>query len=82
MKGLYESNELRLLYSSLSMLSKYARTLMATAGLLGSVTAQDEASSTTLTAPEPGVTPTGNYTGQYRPQVHFSPPVVCPEQEG
>lgn len=32
--------------------------------------------STSLTAPMPGQTPMGDYSGQYRPQVHFSPPVV------
>jgi hypothetical protein len=57
------------------MFSVYIPTLMA--GLLG-VVAQDEAATTSLTAPQPGVTPTGNYSGMYRPQVHFSPPSVGP----
>lgn len=56
------------------MLAVYIPTLLA--GLLGSVAAQDEMATTTLTAPEPGMTPTGDYSGQYRPQVHFSPPTV------
>jgi hypothetical protein len=44
-------------------------------GILGSgVMAQD--ASTTMMAPQAGETPTGDYTGKYRPQVHFSPPTV------
>jgi hypothetical protein len=44
-------------------------------GILASgVMAQD--ATTTLMAPQAGETPTGDYTGKYRPQVHFSPPVV------
>lgn len=43
--------------------------------ILGSgVMAQD--ASTSMTAPQPGVTPSGDYSGKYRPQVHFSPPTV------
>jgi len=42
--------------------------------LASGVMAQD--ATTTLTAPQAGETPTGDYTGKYRPQVHFSPPVV------
>ena len=44
-------------------------------GILASgVMAQD--ATTTLMAPQAGETPSGDYTGKYRPQVHFSPPVV------
>jgi beta-fructofuranosidase len=44
------------------------------------VMAQDV--STTMTAPLPGVTPTGDYSGKYRPQVHFSPPTVSASVQG
>jgi hypothetical protein len=38
--------------------------------------AQSAASTYVNPAVPTGVAPTGNYSGQYRPQIHFSPPQV------
>jgi hypothetical protein len=45
-------------------------------GVLGSTAMASDISTPLMTAPQPGEVPVGDYTGQYRPQVHFSPPTV------
>lgn len=73
--GIREASTTSTSFTTMSMLSALGTSLLA--GLLGQgVLADNAATTTSLTAPPPGQTPSGDYSGQYRPQLHFSPPVV------